>query len=180
MQKKLLGKIKELKPIHYIVIFLVAVIYIGAVIGIVNYRANRVATPPKLEIFTPIEGDTYQSENAKVEGTAAPRAKVTVNGTEVKADKDGKYTTTVPLSAGQNTVSVKVSEGKLVTEKRVTINRLEPEPVVPEVAPTPVVTAQRLNNSGPESFWLLEVGTLTAAGAAWQTSRKRLAKSFRN
>lgn len=180
MQKRLLGKLKKLQPIHYIVIFLIAVIYVGATIGVINYRANREVMPPKLEIINPIEGDSYSSDSVQIQGTTAPRAKVFVNNTEVRADKDGRYSTTMPLSIGQNTFKVRVTKGKLTTEKIVTVNRVVPEPIVQETIPSSAITGHKLNNSGPESFWLLEAGTLTAAGAAWQTSRKRLQKALRS
>jgi ribosomal 50S subunit-recycling heat shock protein len=179
MQKKIRGKIKRLRPLHYIVIFLILVIYIGAVIGIINYRAGRVVNPPKLEISSPVDGDTYSTDSIVIQGDAAPRAKVNINGQEVQADKDGKYSATLPLSVGQNTFSIKTIKGKLSTEKKVTVNRVAPEPVVQKTEQPPVITNGELNNSGPETLWFLEAGSLAAVGAAWQTSRKRLKKAYR-
>lgn len=156
-------------------LFLAVVIYIGILIGIANYRDDRVVTPPRLDIITPVEGDTFSSDKILVQGKADPRATVIINGQKVKADKEGKYSAEVPLQLGENPVRFEVTKGKLKTEKLVNVSRVNPI-----VEPAPQVTSQeKLNNSGPETFWVLEAATMAAAGAAYQTSRKRLQQSLK-
>jgi len=179
MKKKIFGKFKSLKPIHYFVIFICLVIYAGVVIGIINYRANRVVLPPKLEISSPASGESVTADSIQIQGYANPRAEIKVNDQETKADKEGKYTISMPLSLGENTFKVSTTKGKLTSEKAVIVTRVTPEPIVQEpsiVSPQ----ASELNNSGPETLWFLEAGSIAAAGAAWGTSKKRLKKSFRS
>lgn len=179
MKKKIFGKFKSLKPIHYFVIFICLVIYAGAVVGIINYRANRVVLPPKLEISSPASGESVTADSIQIQGYASPRAEVRINDVETKADKEGKYTISMPLSLGENTFRVLTAKGKLTSERTVMVTRVKPVPIAKDpIASTP--KASKLNNSGPETLWLLEAGSIAAAGAAWGASRKQLKKSFRS
>lgn len=170
MKTKIIEKVKSLKPIHYLVIFLGVIIYIGIIIGVVNYRANRVVTPPRLDIITPVEGDTYSSDKVLIQGQTDPRETLIINDQKVKADKEGEYSAEVPLQLGENSIRFEVTKGKLKTEKIINVKRVNP------VAEKPRVVAENgeLNNSGPETLWVFEAGMLAAAGAAYQTSKKRL------
>lgn len=174
MKKKITDRLRKLKPAHYLLIFVGIVIYIGIIIGVVNYRDNKVVNPPKLEIVTPVSGDTYSSESVLIQGQTEPRAVVKVTDKEVRADKDGKYSVTLPLAMGSNSFKLSVTKRKLTTEKVVTVSRVAPEPVAET---RPQVRQGNLNNSGPETFWLLETSLLAASGAAYQVSKKRLKES---
>jgi hypothetical protein len=164
-------RFRRLRPIHYLLLFLALVLYIGIIVGIVNYRNNRVVTPPRLDIVTPVEGDTYSSENVLAQGQTDPKLTVTVLDQKVKADKDGKFSVQIPLKLGQNSFKFSVKKDDLTTEETVNIVRVAPEPAV--VPPVKVTSSNELNNTGPESFWLLEAALLAASGAAYQTTRRR-------
>lgn len=175
MKTKIIEKVKSLKPIHYLAIFLAVVVYIGILIGIANYRDNRTTTPPRLDIISPVEGDTFSSDKILAQGKADPRATVVINGQKVKADKEGKYSAEVPLQLGENSIKFEVTKDDLKMEKFINVNRVNPvAKKVRTVAPN-----EKLNNSGPETFWALEAAIMAAAGAAYQTSKKRLQQSFK-
>lgn len=186
MIKKLIDKIKGLKPIHYVVIFFGIVLYLGAMVGVVNYQKSHRGETPTLEITTPVEGDIYYTDDVLIQGKSLVGAEISVGDIKTKTAEDGSFKLSAPLTTGQNTLTIIAKANGQKVEKKVTVDRAENAPVIekkpakptakatPKVTSNQKVTATKLNNSGPEGFWVLEAGLVSAAGAAWQVSRQKL------
>ncbi len=69
-------------------------------------------TPPALTVTQPAEGMITNSALVTVSGSVGDSTTVTllINGTHVTVGANGSYTTQVPLSEGQNTISVSVTD----------------------------------------------------------------------
>jgi hypothetical protein len=176
MQVKIIEKFKKLKPIHYLVIFLGIIIYFGAIIGIVNYQSNKQKEPPVLEVTAPKDGEIYSTKDVLVEGTTDSGAEISINSIVADVDKNGAFSTVLPLNLGANSISVVSTKGSLTTEKNISVSRINPEPQVKK-KPTQkktVAFSAKLNNSGPETLWVFEIGSFSAAAVAWQMSRNKL------
>jgi RHS repeat-associated protein len=65
-------------------------------------------TPPALTVSAPADGGYSNASSATVSGTASDATPVTlkVNGSPVTLNADGSFSTSVPLAAGTNTISV--------------------------------------------------------------------------
>jgi len=63
-------RIRELRPMHFLVIFVFTVIFFGVLFGIYNYRQSRITTKEiNLEIITPTPGQApYSADSIVVEG----------------------------------------------------------------------------------------------------------------
>lgn len=205
MKELIRNKLKKLKPIHYGIIFLCLVLYIGAMVGVINYQQNKVATPPKLELIAPKDGETYTTQVVTVRGTTEPGATVRISGWEVEVASDGSFSLDAELKDDRNEIKVVAQKSGQKTTQSLTIEKNVDTPVLEPVEPgtvkkqaataTPTTSAantpdtktsqknsqtQSLNDSGPETLWLMEAGILAAAGSAWQISRRKLSESIRH
>jgi len=84
------------------------------------------SSAPPLEIVEPLEGFRTQDKSVVVVGITEPGASVTVNGVPVTVDAFGKFSTSVTLDQGRNTITVKASDaaGNSAQDKtvKVTVN----------------------------------------------------------
>jgi hypothetical protein len=65
---------------------------------------------PSLEIVEPLEGFRTQDKTVVVVGITEPGAYVTVNGVPVTVDAFGKFSTSVTVNEGKNTITIKSSD----------------------------------------------------------------------
>lgn len=78
-----------------------------------------------LEVFTPVEKSTVDTETVSVTGKTSPVAIVSVNGTLLKVAADGTFSTDVQLKPGPNVIQVVASNisgeqvGKVIALGRV-------------------------------------------------------------
>jgi len=63
-----------------------------------------------LTVDSPTQGQVVTSPSLTVSGTIVPSAEVTVNEFELKADKSGKFSTTITLEEGENTIVVTAND----------------------------------------------------------------------
>lgn len=184
MQNKLFTKAKSLKPIHYLVIFLGVVLYVGAMVGIVSYRASQKINPPMLEVLYPVEGDIYSTEDVLVQGKSDKDVTISVGETKSISDNEGNFSFVTPIVVGKNALKIIATKNDLSTEKVVNVTReaTVTKPTVPSKSDSVVKntkTAEKLNTSGPESFWLVEAGSLSAVAVAFSMSRQKLQRARR-
>ncbi len=192
-------RFSSIKPGQLIIILVIFVVFVGAIVGIVNYQnKSKLKKLPMLEIISPTDGAIVADSQIIVTGETNLKNIVTINSKEVKIDKNGKFYEETPLSLGDNTLFVvaKNSIG-IKNEKSIKVTRKDESiPENPNITSTNIdeniqteqtpqvvepvtqnITGDgkgNLSTSGPESFWLLESAFLSAAGASWFSTRKKL------
>lgn len=67
-------------------------------------------TPPALTLTSPVDGLLTNQENVTVEGTTESGATVAVNGNAVTVDAQGRFSASIKLSLGENTVTVETKD----------------------------------------------------------------------
>ncbi len=67
-------------------------------------------TPPALTLTSPVDGLLTNQENVTVEGTTESGATAAVNGASVSVDAQGKFSVSVKLNLGENTVTVETKD----------------------------------------------------------------------
>lgn len=92
-----------ISPVLFGVLVLCAV-----VLGFVAYQWQLFSQPPQLTVYEPVENQEVRSP-VLVRGVTASDAVVTVNQTPISTDQDGKFTTQVELSNGNQTIIVEVA-----------------------------------------------------------------------
>ena len=86
--------------------WLAAGIIILAIAGYLIYQLDFLIAPPRLSLDYPSQDLTFTQTSIEVLGQSDPTAKLTINGTQVYIDKDGKFRQVINLSPGQNTLII--------------------------------------------------------------------------
>lgn len=98
-----------------------SVLAVFLVIGIANAHANRA---PKLVVSEPQNQTTLQAKSVAVKGTVDPSSStLTINGKEVKAEKNGSFSYDAPLNDEANTVTIVATNGGKSQSQALTVNR---------------------------------------------------------
>lgn len=191
-------RLARVQPKQLILPLIIFVLFVGSVIGIINYQKKaKEQAAPKIEITKPAEGAVVEEAQIVVEGKTSADVDVAVNEKEVKSDSKGQFAAEVPLEEGENTITIiaiSKADKETVVERKVTrktagaapaaqapAEETEEEAVVEEAQPQvaqPTAGAD-LSSAGPETLWIPEITALSMAGAGYWASRKRLAKSIR-
>jgi transcriptional regulator with XRE-family HTH domain len=92
-------------------------------IGFVSYLAwqvKGVLQPPKLYVYTPIDGYISNKLGALVQGETEKEVRLTVNGKEAMLNNQGKFELPIDLSNGINTITISAikKHGKTTTVTR--------------------------------------------------------------
>lgn len=97
-------------------LFLLALIFIGYL----GWQVKRIVEPPRLVIYSPIEGMITEEQNIFVQGETEKESVVLLNGREIKNGENGQFKEEISLSAGVNTLEivVKKKHGKTTMEVR--------------------------------------------------------------
>lgn len=78
-------------------------------VGFVSYlswQVNGILQPPKLAVFSPIEGYISNKPVAIVQGETEKEVRLTVNGKEAMANNQGRFEVPIDLSNGVNTITI--------------------------------------------------------------------------
>lgn len=86
-------------------------------VGYLGFQIHGITTPPKLVIFTPIEGQVSARTEISVQGATDKECHLEANGQEIKVDENGQFNTTILLSDGVNTLTLSTTKkhGKTTT-----------------------------------------------------------------
>jgi hypothetical protein len=86
------------------------------------------SSAPTIEIVEPLDGFRTQERSVTVVGVSEPGATVLVNGMAVTVDEFGKFSTSVTLDEGKNTITVKATDaaGNTAPDKTVTVRSVTP------------------------------------------------------
>lgn len=83
----------------------VAVIFIGF-FTYLWFEYRQFVGSPKLEVNSPIQGQTVEMTSVLVEGSTDPETHITVNEQEVGTDSSGNFKEEVKLSSSVNTITI--------------------------------------------------------------------------
>ncbi|MEK7447705.1 MAG: hypothetical protein AAB632_02845 [Patescibacteria group bacterium] len=174
---------------------LILFVFIGGIIGIVNWQKSKQATPTVSELSINLpEGESQTTEKEiSVSGKVKKGDKVTVNEAEVKVEKDGSYAKVVTLSEGSNKIIVKdTKNGKEVGSTERTVKYVaaaapkpqdaQPTPAQQGSAPAAVApqASGELATSGPkETAAVVGFGVLVLIGLLYLKSKKQLHLNLR-
>lgn len=97
-------------------IFLLALIFISYL----GWQVKRIVEPPRLIIYSPVEGLITEEPNIFLHGETEKESVVLLNGREIKNGENGQFKEEINLSTGVNTLEivVKKKHGKMTTEVR--------------------------------------------------------------
>jgi len=86
-------------------------------IGYLGFQIHGITTPPKLIIYTPIEGQVSARTEISIQGITDKECHLEANGQEIKVDENGQFNTTILLSDGVNTLTLSTTKkhGKTTT-----------------------------------------------------------------
>lgn len=86
-------------------------------VSYLGFQIHGITTPPKLVIFTPIEGQVSARSEISVQGATDKECHLEANGQEIKVDEKGQFNTTILLSDGVNTLTLSTTKkhGKTTT-----------------------------------------------------------------
>jgi len=94
-------------------------VVIVAFLGYLGWQLLTLASGPMLIITQPSE-ETVAGEEVAVEGKTDPGAAVTINGQEIRKNKDGNFSQILSLTPGEHTITVTAvgQNGKKATAQR--------------------------------------------------------------
>jgi transcriptional regulator with XRE-family HTH domain len=90
-------------------------------------QVKNIIEPPKLLIYSPLEGYVTDELSVMVFGETNKEVKVSINGDEISTSEDGTFEEVVDLSEGVNTLLIEAQKkhGKTITEERHVILKIE-------------------------------------------------------
>lgn len=174
----------------FILPIVVLFIFIGGIIGIINWQKSKDAAFPTIKVNIEEKGTKTKNKNFTITGSTEKKNKLWINTDETAVEKDGSFSSPVVLSPGKNVFSMKAEDTKgqtTVLERTLTL-------VVPAKAKsstrqrvvytnpgTSVISSQNLAVSGPEDAILpvLGFGGIVIATVVYMKSRRQLAESMR-
>lgn len=102
--------LKNLALASFVLFF---VIYLG-------WQVHGIITPPKLIVYSPIEGQLSSRAETTVQGETDKESQLEVNGKEIKVNEQGKFNDIILLANGVNTITLSTTKkhGKTTTVTR--------------------------------------------------------------
>ncbi len=113
---------RNLALISFVLFFIV---YLG-------WQIHGIITPPKLLVYSPLEGQISNRAETDIQGETDKESQLEANGTEIKVNEQGKFSGTILLSNGVNTITLSTTKkhGKTTTVTRhVVVSIKEPAKV---------------------------------------------------
>ncbi len=89
----------------FIIIFFI-VIAIVAIFGYIGFEIKKFSAPPILEVLSPKNNITWQSENIEIIGKTDPGATVLINNEQIMPSSSGDFKKNIKLKEGINIIQV--------------------------------------------------------------------------
>lgn len=88
--------------------------------GYLLWQVRGVLEPPRLIVYSPVEGSVYHTPAALVQGETEPETRLSVNGQNIMTNDKGAFEMKVDLSGGTNTITITAGKkhGKTTTITR--------------------------------------------------------------
>lgn len=113
------------KPRQFLPIFLLlrnafAVVFVAAFAFYLIWQVRGILEPPKLSVYTPMDGFVTSQLNVLVQGETEKECLLTINGQEVRINERGHFEFPLDLSNGLNTIIISATKkhGKTTTLTR--------------------------------------------------------------
>ncbi len=185
----------------FILPLVILIIFIGVIIGVVNWQRSRTEQDPTLSVNLPEEVIETLQEEATIDGETDRGNKVWINNESIQVSTDGKFSVVKDLKPGLNEFEIKAETkgGKSVSTKRTisqirTVETTTTIPVsetssleTPSALETPeenVIAgpAEDLTSSGPEDYLFPIAGLISIIWTLrfWTNSRKSVSNSLKN
>jgi transcriptional regulator with XRE-family HTH domain len=86
-------------------------------VGYLLWQLQGIIQPPRLVIYSPVEGYLTNEKTVLVQGETEPENKLTLNGQTIQANERGRFESKLDLTIGVNTISVSAikKHGKITT-----------------------------------------------------------------
>ncbi len=107
------GRYIKLFPFSSLSIFarnILAVSFVFLFAVYLIWQVRGVLEPPKLTVYSPIEGYVATQKNTLVEGETEKESRLTVNGKDIMVNEQGKFQTRIDLTDGVNTIVVEATK----------------------------------------------------------------------
>ncbi len=126
-----LGDIKNTHPHRHIKFFpfmsfsfiarnITVVVLILLFVGYLVWQIKGIIEPPKLIVYTPLEGFITSNMRVLVQGETDKECKININGQAVMANEQGQFSTNIDLTNGVNSIIIASAKkhGKTTTITR--------------------------------------------------------------
>lgn len=89
------------------------------------WQVKGIMNPPKLEVYTPLEGYVTNGYQITVQGETEKECHLTINGQEIMANENGQFSTVIDLIKGLNTITIASTKkhGQTTTVTRNIVSR---------------------------------------------------------
>ncbi|HLD34875.1 MAG TPA: helix-turn-helix domain-containing protein [Patescibacteria group bacterium] len=71
-----------------------------------SWQVKGIVEPPKLMIFSPLEGFISHDQNILIAGEATKESSLTINGQDIMINEQGRFESLVDLAKGVNTITI--------------------------------------------------------------------------
>jgi cytoskeletal protein RodZ len=79
---------------------------VGAALLYLGFQIKNIVEPPRLEVYTPMDGFITEHSAVLVQGETEPEIRLDINGKEISNGTDGRFKEIVDLKEGVNTIVV--------------------------------------------------------------------------
>lgn len=102
-----------------------ALIVVFTFIFYLVWQVRGILEPPKLVVFTPVDGYITSHLSTLVQGEAEKECKLTINGQEVRINEKGQFEFSIDLANGLNTIIISATKkhGKTSTVSRYVVSK---------------------------------------------------------
>lgn len=106
-----------LRPFYSLVRNFALVTFVLFFVIYLGWQVRGIVTPPKLVLYTPTEGQVSHVPETTIQGETEKESHLEVNGQEIKVNEQGKFSATIVLSNGVNTLTLSTTKkhGKTTT-----------------------------------------------------------------
>jgi cytoskeletal protein RodZ len=112
-----------LTPTNAAIVFVAAAIIIGAIY--LNMQFYRFQKPPELQIISPENNATVDTDSVKIEGIVDQSSTLFINNDEVEVKDNGSFEKEVELEEGENTISLEAISTTNSQQKTVETLKIE-------------------------------------------------------
>lgn len=118
----------RINSLSHVFKFAAITVLLTGFVGYLAWQINGVLQPPKLYVFTPLDGYISNRLGTTVQGETEKEVRLTINGKEAMLNNQGKFELPIDLSNGVNTITISATKkhGKTTTVTRHVIVRPHP------------------------------------------------------
>lgn len=115
-----LDKPRQFLPVFLLLRNFAAAVFVAGFFFYLVWQVRGVLEPPKLSVYTPLDGYVTSQLNVTVQGETENECQLTINGQEVRINERGHFEFSLDLSNGLNTIIISATKkhGKTTTLTR--------------------------------------------------------------